>query len=131
MKCYMYNAALYCEPCGEQIREDLTKQGKAPSDPEDEYSYDSDDFPKGPESSGESDSPSHCDGCAMFLENSLTPDGWSGLCEMIVDRFARPRTKATTRRGEKPLTRKDEDPMREWIDFYDVSVEDLLDWSES
>ncbi len=30
---YSYQAALYCEACGERIRAELTAQGKAPPDP--------------------------------------------------------------------------------------------------
>ena len=32
---YMFQAALYCEDCGERLRADLDKQGKTPADPED------------------------------------------------------------------------------------------------
>ena len=75
MYVYIYQAALYCEACGEAIRARLTKEGKAPTDPDDETSYDSGDFPKGPEEEGESDTPSHCDACGEFLESDLTEDG--------------------------------------------------------
>jgi hypothetical protein len=73
--CYMYTAALYCEACGEAIRERLTAEGKAPADPNREHTYDSDDFPKGPTETGEADCPHHCDGCGVFLENDLTDYG--------------------------------------------------------
>ena len=43
---YMFQAALYCEDCGERLRADLDKQGKTPADPEDERMYDSDNYPK-------------------------------------------------------------------------------------
>lgn len=75
MLIYTYKAALWCEPCGEKIRADLTAKGDAPEDPADVNSYDSDDFPKGPEKEGESDYPSHCDGCGLFLESALTGEG--------------------------------------------------------
>lgn len=45
---YAYQAALLCAKCGERTRTELTQQGKAPTDPTDESSYDSWDFPKGP-----------------------------------------------------------------------------------
>ena len=46
-------------------------------DPEDETTFDSDQYPKGPycNGGGESDCPNHCDGCKVFLENPLTQDG--------------------------------------------------------
>lgn len=77
MNAYIYQAALLCEDCGVKVKDHLDQQGDAPADPEDEYSYDSDDYPKGPysEGGGESDSPSHCDICHEFLENPLTEEG--------------------------------------------------------
>ncbi len=94
---YVYRAALICEDCGRCIRADLLLTGKGPKDPEDESTFDSMDFPKGPypDGGGESDSPQHCDmmdGCVnaewcpahgeagghkqgVFLENPLTRDG--------------------------------------------------------
>ena len=82
---YMYQAALYCAECGEAIREELTKAGQAPPEPDDESSYDSDDFPKGPfaDGGGEADSPQHCDACSVFLENPLTGDGEAYVQECI------------------------------------------------
>jgi hypothetical protein len=86
MQVYMYQAALYCEACGEAIRERLTAEGKAPSNPEDEHSFDSGDFPKGPypEGGGEADCPQHCDACGLFLENALTADGLDYVREAIL-----------------------------------------------
>lgn len=68
---------MYCEACGETIRAELIAQGKAPADVDDEHSYDSGDFPKGPfpDGGGESDNAEHCDACHTFLENDLTSDG--------------------------------------------------------
>ena len=97
---YMYQAALHCEDCGEAIRADLRKAGKAPEDEDDENSYDSDDFPKGPfgAGGGEADSVQHCDGGAgclnaitlpcgskigAWLGNELTEDGISWLSSSI------------------------------------------------
>jgi len=96
----MYQADLFCEDCGEEIRDALTNSGNAPDDPDDEYSYDSDDFPKGPESSGESDSVHHCgsgDACVnaiilpygskigAWLGNDLTEEGLQSVCEAVQD----------------------------------------------
>lgn len=74
---YMGDACLLCEDCGEARRAELDAAGKAPADPADESSYDSSEYPKGPYSNGggEADSPQHCDACAAFLHNPLTPDG--------------------------------------------------------
>ena len=99
MYVYIYAADIYCEDCGEAIREGITKEGRGtfgfytgPDDPEDERSYDSDEFPKGPypDGGGEADSPQHCgagpechnaielsDGTKIgaWLENELTAEG--------------------------------------------------------
>lgn len=77
MDAYIFQAALYCATCAGDIKLHLIMEGKAPADPHDESSYDSDDYPKGPYSNGggEADSPQHCDTCGKFLENPLTSDG--------------------------------------------------------
>ena len=92
MDAFVFQADIYCADCGEAIRKRLTDEGKAPADPDDESSYDSDEFPKGPyeDGGGEADTPQHCgsgDGCinaiagnddtevGAFLENPLTKDG--------------------------------------------------------
>lgn len=73
---YIYQAASWCDSCGAAIRERLTEEGKAPEDPDDEHTYDSDDFPKGPFSDDdESDSPNHCDAGAECLEALDLHDG--------------------------------------------------------
>jgi len=58
--CYIYQADIWCNNCGEAIRERLIREGHAPTDPNDEWSYDSDDFPKRASDNDESDSPQHC-----------------------------------------------------------------------
>lgn len=105
MLVYIYQATLWCEDCGNAIREKLTSEGKAPEDPEDEGSYDSDDFPKGPTEEGETDSPSHCDGCHVFLESDLTDVGANDVLERA----------ESVLRGEQ----NEGAVIREWIDHYE------------
>src|SRR5437870_2158559 len=101
MNVYVYQAALLCEDCGVKARLELTAAAKAPADPDDEGSYDSDDFPKGPYpgGGGEADSPQHCDSgtecvnalvcrhgtheLGAFLENDLTAEGLVALADTI------------------------------------------------
>jgi hypothetical protein len=77
---YVYQAETYCDACGERVREDLTREGFAPADPADEYSYDSDEFPKGSLPSEATDSPDHCASGSECLqgidlgEYGLAPD---------------------------------------------------------
>jgi len=92
MLVYIYAADIYCEQCGEAIRKRIEREGFAPANPDDERSYDSDEFPKGPycDGGGEADCPQHCgagpqcvnaiefdDGhkVGAWLENELTTDG--------------------------------------------------------
>lgn len=102
MQAYIYCADIYCEDCGEKIREDIDREGLAPADPDDEYTYDSDEYPKGPypDGGGESDCPQHCgsgadcvnaielsDGCkiGVWLENPLTSEGGRYVAEAVQD----------------------------------------------
>ena len=69
---YVYNAALYCEPCTDEnwivtLEPDATASGafgplRMPQGP----------YPNG---GGEADTPQHCDECGVFLRNPLTDDG--------------------------------------------------------
>lgn len=102
MNVYIYQADLYCEDCGAEIRSELTLAGKAPADPENEYSYDSDDFPKGPFPDGEADCPQHCGACDVFLENPLTSDGYAYVREMLIE-------------GHSEI-------VSMWAEFYEVSL---------
>ncbi len=79
MKAFIFSAALLCEDCGDKVRADLKKAGNAPADRDNESTYDSDDYPKGPygDGGGEADCPCHCDHCGVHLENPLTDDGYA------------------------------------------------------
>lgn len=65
---YAYQAALWCDSCGEEIMRTLDAKGAKP-DTED---WDSDDYPKAGDP-GESDSPDHCDAGTLCLERELVP----------------------------------------------------------
>ena len=70
---FIYQADLYCDDCGRDIRKRLKAEGHAPEDPSDERSYDSDEYPKHVPDGGESDSPNHCgsgDDCLNAIELS-------------------------------------------------------------
>lgn len=61
MSVYIYAADQYCEACGEDIKQRLlAARGESAEKYEDETTYDSDDFPKGPYPPGEADTPGHC-----------------------------------------------------------------------
>jgi hypothetical protein len=107
MQAYIYQAALLCEECGEEGCRKLIAQGKAPEDPTDEYSFDSDWFPKGPylDGGGEADCPQHCDHCEVFLRNSLTTDGYEYAREQAANSCA------------------DSVARTEWAPFYGIDTE--------
>lgn len=110
MQAYTYQAALYCDDCGEKIREEIRAAGNAPDDEGDEYTYDSEDFPKGPypDGGGEADGPQHCDGCGIFLENDLTEYGIANVEEMLGEYMS-------TGNGNAEV-------LRQWYNFYGFNV---------
>jgi len=71
----IYQADCYCDSCGKDIEARLAKDGKAPQDPTDESSYDSDDYPKYASNDEESDSPTHCASGEDCLEGDTLPSG--------------------------------------------------------
>jgi len=74
---FAYNAALYCDVCGEIIKDELDTFGH-------EDSGDTNDYPQYC-NSDESDCPEHCDGCGEFLENDLTTDGVDYVRDAVDD----------------------------------------------
>jgi hypothetical protein len=74
---YMFQGSLYCEDCGRDIQDTLRKKGKAPENEDNEESFDSDDFPKGPfgDGGGEADSIHHCDSNGECLNAIKLPCG--------------------------------------------------------
>lgn len=107
MNAFIYAADIYCECCGQAIRDTITREGRAPENPDNESSYDSDQFPKGPYANGggEADSPQHCASCRAFLENPLTDDGREYVRAAIAD--ARPCIGAEV-----------DSPVEQWRAFY-------------
>lgn len=99
---YIYQADVYCDTCGEEIRRAIDKTGQAPEEPEDERTYDSGEYPKGfLNEQEESDCPDNCAGCGEFLRNPLTSEGYRYLKEMLDNHG-------------KTLP----DAAREWADYY-------------
>lgn len=80
MDAYIFQADLYCASCVDEIKSTL----KTPADG---VAYDTDDYPAGPyaDGGGESDSPAHCGGCGVFLENQLTGDGEEYVKDSVAD----------------------------------------------
>lgn len=74
---FIYQADVWCYDDGEAIREKLRRSDKAPPDEDDERSFDSDDYPKGPYDGEreEADSPQHCAAGADCLNAEVLHDG--------------------------------------------------------
>jgi len=106
---FIYNADVFCDKCGEEIRDRLLTEAAQVCgdladargfDHQDESTYDSSEFPKYADGECETDSPSHCgahadclaptllsDGSPVgqLLGTNLTPDGVEYVCEAIAD----------------------------------------------
>ena len=75
----IYNADVWCDSCADKIRQSVRDEralaGLPPIDEQDEYSYDSDEFPKYMNDDEESDSPQHCASNEECLEAIVLPSG--------------------------------------------------------
>lgn len=117
MKAYIFQAALICETCA---REFMARNVKpAHVDMDDESSYDSDEWPKGPYSNGggEADTPQHCDMCGTFLENPLTPDG-DAYVRAAAAEFGTPDGDESWQEVADKATQAGKPALAEWITFY-------------
>lgn len=101
----IYCANMYCDECTEKIKEDHAKDGFVPDDPDNQYTYDSDEYPKDCDVTCEADCPQHCAGCHVFLENDLTCDGADYVVEAVRDDIA--------------SGHHDSIALTEWMPFYD------------
>jgi hypothetical protein len=109
MRIYMFEADLFCHPCGEAIAATLP----APDEWEREHP-DSDSHPVAYDSSeGQSDTPDHCGQCNLFLERNLTEDG----IEYVRDCVAEDLCTEVEILGI----------VRQWVDFYGIDIGDCVD----
>jgi hypothetical protein len=110
---YIWQADVYCPKCTFAIKRRLQREGLKPAKPRDQATYDSDQWPKGPFSDEEADTPQHCgsgENCAdptvlsdgskvgKFFENPLTRAGIAYVIEKA-------------KGGVTPA-------VRLWLDFY-------------
>lgn len=118
MDVFIYQASLLCSECGWKKRIELEEAGKAPADMDDENTYDSDDFPKGPydDGGGASDTPEHCDSCKVFLENPLTEEGMEYAEKIVHEAYE----KRPSNAGFSLSYKETSVALSEWADFYDI-----------
>ena len=72
---YIYCADVWCDDCGKAICKQLQADGNAPANPDDEYTFDSDEYPKRACDDEESDSPQHCAAGEDCLNAIMLPSG--------------------------------------------------------
>lgn len=77
---YIYQASLWCDDCGDEIKRMLDC-----ADRDDSFDDDSEHYPQWGSDDSESDCPEHCDGCGKFLGNSLTSDGVDYVVSTVRD----------------------------------------------
>jgi hypothetical protein len=117
---YVYQAAMICADCAEKVKDQLGVLGRVPIEPDNESTYDSDDYPKGPypDGGGESDVPEHCDHCGMFLENLLTDEGADYVKGQVTGTLGGP---GQDESWDEIATRADDlghSDLATWIRFY-------------
>lgn len=126
MQAYLFRAALWCEVCTAPLESRHAKDLPAGASLDDESTYDSDQFPKGPypDGGGEADTPQHCDGCNTFLENPLTPDGVAYVLEAARNRIAPPGTRELTWSEAAQLAEEEgHKVLAVWLRFYQLDLE--------
>lgn len=105
MLAYIYRADVYCAECGQYLRRMVANENpcNVPQNTNNESSYDSDRYPKGPipDGGGEADTPQLCGRCGVFLENPLTADGIRYVQAKL---------------GENPPS----PTVEEWAEFYGI-----------
>jgi len=72
---YIYLADVWCNSCGRAIRKRLKREGLAPENPNDEWSFDSDEYPKRAGDDDESDTPQHCANDEHCINAVMLPNG--------------------------------------------------------
>ena len=72
---YIYQADCWCTKCGEEIKEQITREGHAPDDLDTKRTYGSDDYPEWMDDDTEADSPQHCAAGAECLDAEILSNG--------------------------------------------------------
>jgi len=71
----IYQADIWCDDCADAIRQAIQADNAAPTDPDDETGYDSDEYPKWASDDDESDAPTHCAGGSDCPNAETLPSG--------------------------------------------------------
>lgn len=113
---YIYCADVYCQECGDDIKARIKREGgpREHSDPDESWPCDdSEEWPQGPYSNEESDSPQHCGSGPDCLNPYVLKDG-SKVGAFLEEPL--------TLRGEEEVRRMHRDSPSEitamWMEFY-------------
>ena len=82
---YIFNADTYCDACMAKWMDENAEF--APEDQDDEYSYDSDEWPKKVPDGEKTDCPQHCGDCHIPLSYMLTSYGGDYVFEAIEEKI--------------------------------------------
>jgi len=72
---FIYQADVYCDECGKALCRRLKREGLAPANPDDEWSFDSDEYPKRAGDDEEEDTPQHCASGEHCINAVALPSG--------------------------------------------------------
>ena len=115
---FAYQADLYCDDCGDDIRaEQEERVSNCPA-----LKDDSDAYPQWAPDDSESDCPQHCAACGVFLENPLTDEG-IGYVVGAVQEFISSRNPD----NHYAATRGDATVIKQWVEYYDIPVDEVFD----
>ena len=118
---YIYQADCWCDDCGARIKAEIDVAGEAPENPQDEHSFDSDEYPKYADDDLESsDTPCHCGANDKCLNAEVLPSGRHIGCVLG----------GLTEYGIYYVLEQHNDRPNEvtefWLDHFDLSPSDVL-----
>lgn len=116
---YVYQSDIYCDTCGEKIKEEIKKEraDNVPENEYDQYTYDSGDYPKHCEDDDEADTPQHCADCGEFLKNQLTEEGYEYV-EQALNEFP------VVPKSIEEFAAVGRAHLKEWADHYGFKYEE-------
>jgi len=72
---HIYQADVWCDDCAGAISARLGREGLAPENPDDERTFDSDEYPKRADDDDEADTPQHCAAGEHCINAVTLPSG--------------------------------------------------------
>lgn len=116
---YIYQADCWCNSCGKAICDRIAAEGFAPEDPDDERTFDSDEYPKYCGEDEESDGPQHCAAMDECLEAEVLSDGSrvGALLSTSLTTYGVDHLKEMVAEGGNPALHEFWKSQFDWVDF--------------